>query len=162
MLREDLVFRQTKTYCLNMAISSEKKSFLNLMILVHFFSHKTFFMGENSRPSKKNTSGMHACNAKLLLFDSWLIGVGTPSTPCQLLGGKATLHQEREKHEYLNLFFSLVAYDVCFHIDKNQIIQNFKKTWIHFMNLKLLCISTIYSRLPIIIWCEWMKMIHIP
>jgi hypothetical protein len=31
---------------------------------------------------------------------------------------------------------------------QNQIIQIFRKTWIHFMNLKLLYISTIYSRLP--------------
>jgi hypothetical protein len=49
-------------------------------------------------PRKKHVVCMHA---KLLLFDSWLIGVGTPSTPWQLLGGKATLHQERNMNVYM-------------------------------------------------------------
>jgi hypothetical protein len=56
-----------------MAIS-EKQNFLNLMILVHSFSHKTFSwvtfrfffcrqVVKIHAPKEKKTSGMHACKA---------------------------------------------------------------------------------------------------
>jgi hypothetical protein len=146
-------------------VISEKKSFLNLMILVHSFSHKTFLWvtldffsvakwWKFSLPQKKKTSGMHACKAFVIRFMidwswytfhsmtiAWWKGHTTPREKHECVHERRKTWISKSIFQFGSLWCLLPHW-------QNQIIQIFKKTWIHFMNLKLLYISTIYSRLP--------------
>ncbi len=114
--------------------------------------------GENSlTPQKRKTSVMHACQTFVIWFMidwSWytfhsvtIAWWKSHTTPRE----KHECVHEEEKHEYLNLFFQFDSLWCLLPHWQNQIIQNFKKTWIHFMNLKLLP-STVVDSHNNVVW----------
>jgi len=93
--------------------------------------HIRFFFlspsGENSRSQRKKNIWYACMQSFCYLIHDWLELVHLPlHDNCLVEKPHYTKREtwmcvhEEEKHEYLNLFFSMVAYDVCFHIDKTK------------------------------------------